>query len=79
MDNIINGDLSSSNQMINIALLLLAAMRIWLEIMGFDFNSLPMTKGLARMQGKSDLNSFHRMGLVFSIGYIVLFAPSVFF
>ena len=68
---------TGSNQMLELVLLILAAMRIYLEIIGFDFNKLPLTKAIASSKeaGRSDLNRFHRMGLYFSIGYILMFAP----
>lgn len=51
----------------------LAAFRIYLEIIGFDFLSLPLTKKVNQQRAVH----FHRFGLIMSIGYILLFAPSV--
>lgn len=51
----------------------LASLRIYLELIGFDFNSLPITKKMGHARSRN----VHRMGLIFSIGYIVLFAPQV--
>lgn len=51
----------------------LAAFRIYLEIVGFNFMELPISKQMSR----DNATHFHRMGFIFSVGYIVLFAPSV--
>lgn len=57
-----------------ILLMLLAVGRIILEIIGFEFKKLPLTKV---MRGNGE--GFHRFGLYMSIGYILLFAPQVLF
>jgi hypothetical protein len=62
-----------------VGLMCLAAFRIYLEVIGFDFSKLPMTKALGERSTHDSLVRFHRMGLVFSIGFIVLFAPSLIF
>ncbi len=49
----------------------LAAIRVYLEIIGFDFAKLPVTSKVMGEKGQK----FHRTGLYFSVGYIVLFAP----
>lgn len=69
--------LMNPGQEVLIGLMCLAAIRIYLEIMGFDFLKLPMTKALAQRGGAENLKRFHRMGLIFSIGFIVLFAPQL--
>lgn len=51
----------------------LAVFRVYLEIINFDFTSLPLTNRIVKQNAKS----FHRFGLYISIGYIILFAPSV--
>ena len=51
--------------------LCLASLRVYLEIIGFDFSKLPVT---GKVFGEK-VRSFHRSGLYFSIGYILLFAP----
>ncbi|MCK5072673.1 MAG: hypothetical protein KAQ98_04550 [Bacteriovoracaceae bacterium] len=56
-------------------LLILATIRIYLEVIGFDFNELPLTKLVAGRAGADFSGNFHKMGLVFSVGYIVFFAP----
>jgi hypothetical protein len=69
--------LMNPNQEVLIGLMCLAALRIYLEIVGFDFLKLPLTKGLAGRAGTEALKRFHRMGLIFSVGFIVLFAPNL--
>lgn len=51
--------------------LCLATLRIYLEIIGFNFSKLPITAKVMENSGKK----FHKTGLYFSIGYILLFAP----
>jgi len=60
-----------------IGLMFLALVRIYLEIVGFDFMALPITKNLAKSSGSERLKKFHRLGLIFSIGFIILFAPQL--
>lgn len=69
--------LMNPGQEVLIGLMCLAAFRIYLEIIGFDFLRLPMTKALANRSTAEALKRFHRMGLIFSIGFIVLFAPQL--
>ncbi|MCF8058459.1 MAG: hypothetical protein K9K67_04130 [Bacteriovoracaceae bacterium] len=69
--------LMNPNQEVLIGLMCLAAFRVYLEIVGFDFLKLPLTKGLSGRAGADGLKRFHRMGLIFSIGFIVLFAPNL--
>lgn len=69
--------LMNPGQEVLIGLMCLAAFRIYLEIIGFDFGRLPLTKALAQRAGGDALQRFHRMGLIFSIGFIVLFAPQL--
>jgi hypothetical protein len=75
MNPILNSFLDPSNQTMGIVLLSLAAFRLYLEIIDFKFENLPLTKVLARSNGAERLNRFHRMGLYFSMGYILFFAP----
>jgi hypothetical protein len=78
MFDIVNESASLSNQWLNIFLLIMAVMRVYLEIIKFDFASLPLTKGL--FKGNSEeANKFHRNGLYLSLGYIVLSAPFTLF
>ncbi|MEX0798151.1 MAG: hypothetical protein WD025_01825, partial [Bacteriovoracaceae bacterium] len=50
--------------------LCLAALRVYMEIMGMNFQKLPLTRAVF---GRNSGN-FHRAGLYISVGYIVLFA-----
>jgi len=77
MYDIVNGFESSSNQWFNIGLLILAVLRVYLEIIKFDFTQLPMTKGF--FNNSDDARKFHRNGLYMSLGYIVLSAPFTLF
>ena len=59
------------NQIVALILLCLAVFRIYLEVIGFNFASLPITKKLPKEQQVL----FHKYGFYFSLGYFVLFAP----
>ncbi|PIP89819.1 MAG: hypothetical protein COW01_07715 [Bdellovibrionales bacterium CG12_big_fil_rev_8_21_14_0_65_38_15] len=73
--NILNITLGESNDLITASILALACFRVWLEIMGFDFNRLPLTKRLGQqIQGSGQ--RIHRFGLWMSIGTIIFTAPS---
>lgn len=69
--------LDTSNQTVMIVLLLCACLRIYLEIISFDFAKLPLTKGLFSARGDEALRRFHRTGLYFSVGFLLLFAPGI--
>jgi len=69
--------LINPNQEVLIGLLCLAAMRVYFEIIGYDLLKLPVSKKLAVVKGQNSLRRFHRMGLFFSVGYILLFAPQL--
>lgn len=73
MFDIVSNFSGTSNQWINIAMLMVALLRVYLELIKFDFTELPVTKGMFRT--KEDAFKFHRSGLYFSLGYIVLSAP----
>ena len=60
-----------ANSWISFTLLLLAAGRILLDLFSFDLAKLPLTKCLGP-RGKH----IHRWGLIFSWGYLLLFAPA---
>ena len=78
MFDIVNGNGIGSNQWLNIILLIAAVMRVYLEIIKFDFSALPLTKGM--FKGNSEeARKFHRTGLFLSLGYIVLSAPFTLF
>ncbi len=73
--DILNITLGESNDLFTASILALACFRVWLEIMGFDLNRLPLTKLLGQqIDGAS--TRFHRFGLWMSIGTIVFTAPS---
>lgn len=65
----------ASNQWINVSLLILACIRIYLEVIEFKFYELPVTKGMFATSEQAI--KFHRTGFYFSVGYVVLFAPAV--
>lgn len=71
----ING---SSNQWLNVFLLLVALFRVYLEIIQFDFSALPLTKGMFRNDADR-ARSFHRQGFYLCLGYILLSAPFTLF
>lgn len=55
--------------------LCLAVFRIYLEVIGFNFEALPITSRMnPQMRTK-----FHKTGLFFCVGYIILFAPEYLF
>lgn len=54
--------------------LLLAVIRIYLEVIGFDFARLPVT---TRLMGKPEAVRFHKMGFYMSLGYFIMFAPGI--
>jgi hypothetical protein len=71
MDSITSSELLT-NQTFNLLLLSLAVLRIYLEVVGFQFSKLPLTSRLHPEQAQK----FHKMGFYFSLGYFILFAPS---
>ena len=78
MFDIVNANGLGSNQWLNIFLLIAAVMRVYLEIIKFDFASLPLTKGM--FKGNTvEAKKFHKTGLFLSLGYIVLSAPFTLF
>lgn len=77
MFDIVNGLEGASNQWLNIAMLIAALLRVYLEIIKFDFANLPLTKGV--FKSPDDARRFHRSGLYMCLGYIVLSAPFTLF
>lgn len=72
--DILNITLGESNDVFTATILALACFRVWLELVGFDFNRLPLTKALGqRIEGASQ--RFHRFGLWMSVGTIIFTAP----
>lgn len=78
MFDIVNGFGDGSNQWLNIFLLIAAVMRVYLEVIKFDFTALPLTNGMFK-GNKEQAHKFHRNGLYLSLGYIVLSAPFTLF
>ncbi|MBC7714186.1 MAG: hypothetical protein H7177_12655 [Rhizobacter sp.] len=78
MFDIVNESAAGSNQWLNILLLIAAVARVYLEIIKFDFASLPLTKGMFKGDNEQ-AKKFHRTGLLLSLGYIVLSAPFTLF
>lgn len=78
MFDIVDGFGGGSNQWLNIFLLIFAVLRVYLEIVKFDFTALPLTKGLFRGD-REQANKFHKNGLYLSLGYIVFSAPFTLF
>jgi hypothetical protein len=76
MFNIVNLFGIEANQWINVTCLILASLRVYLEIIGFEFQKLPITQS---MMGDKEAQKFHRSGLYICVGYIILFGPSTLF
>ncbi len=62
------------NETVVLILLILSVVRIYLEVVGFDFAKLPLTKTMIK-----NPKNFHRYGFYFSVGYFLLFAPNYLF
>ena len=62
-----------SNQTLQLSLLIFAGLRVYLEIIQFNFERLPLTKTLAK--NEEHAKKFHRWGLYVSIGFILTLAP----
>ncbi len=77
MGNSLNLIFDTSNQAVVITCLILAVFRLYLEVVGFDFSRLPLTKIMAKNAGNKQAQGFHKMGLYLSVGYILLFAPGL--
>ena len=75
--SILNTLLDTSNQTVVLSFLCLSVFRVYLELISFKFSELPLTKMIAKSQGVQNMANFHKMGLVLSVGYIMLFAPSL--
>ncbi len=69
--------LMNPTQEVLIGLMFLAAFRIYLEIVGFKLTQLPLSKMMSNRSSLESVERFHRMGLFFSIGHILLFAPQL--
>jgi hypothetical protein len=73
MFDIVDSINGSSNQWLNVFLLVVALFRVYLEIIQFDFSALPITKGMFKESDQA--RSFHRNGFYMCLGYILLSAP----
>ena len=71
--------LMNPSQEVLIGLMFLAAFRIYLEIIGFKISDLPVSKMMAKRSSVESVEKFHRMGLIFAVGHILLFAPELLF
>jgi hypothetical protein len=67
----------TSNQTFIVITLCFAILRIYLELINFKFEKLPISKKMSQKFGQNHLNQFHRNGLIFSVGYVLLFAPAI--
>lgn len=77
MFDIVDSINGSSNQWLNVFLLLVALFRVYLEIIQFDFSALPITKGMFKEADQA--RAFHRNGFYMCLGYILLSAPFTLF
>jgi hypothetical protein len=62
-----------NDQVLILTCLCLSVFRIYLEVIQFDFAKLPITKSLP----KEKQVKIHRYGFYLSVGYFILFAPSL--
>lgn len=69
--------LINPSQEVLIGLMFLAAFRIYLEVVGFKVSQLPISKAMSKRSSVESIERFHKMGLVFAIGHIILFAPQL--
>lgn len=76
MDSITNGLMIKADEL-NLILMMLACFRIYLEVIGFNFSKLPLTKSFSQRVGAKGMEGFHRYGLYVSIGYVILFSPGI--
>ena len=77
MNGMIKGLMDSGNETLVLCCLVLAVLRIYLEVIQFDFSRLPLTGAASDKLGKKSMAGFHRTGLYLSIGYVLLFGPGV--
>jgi hypothetical protein len=69
----------ASNETFIVITLYFAVMRIYLELISFKFDKLPLTKLMSKRYGNTRLTNIHKTGLIFSVGYVLLFAPPILF
>jgi hypothetical protein len=76
MRDIVNLFTDTGNSTLTFILLCLAVFRIYLEVIDFDFSSLPIGRQVAKVYGQQHVGNFHRYGFYLSVGYLILFAPT---
>jgi hypothetical protein len=76
MDSITNELMIKADEW-SLVLMMLACFRIYLEVIGFNFSELPLTKSFSNRVGTKGMEGFHRFGLYVSIGYVILFSPGI--
>ena len=59
------------NQMLILTCLILSVIRIYLEVVKFNFAKLPLTKALPQ----DAQIKIHKWGFYLSVGYFLLFSP----
>ncbi len=79
MDFSLNLNELGSNQTFIIITLCFAVLRVYLELISFKLDKLPISKMMSVKFGNGHLKKVHRLGLVLSIGYILFFAPPFLF
>ena len=73
--NILHKMIETNNETVILICLILAVFRVYLEVIRFNFNELPITKLLSDRLGRTYGANIHRFGLILSVGYILLFSP----
>ena len=63
------------NQYLILTCLILSVLRIYLEVIKFNFAKLPITKSLP----KETQVKVHKLGFYLSVGYFLLFSPQILF
>lgn len=66
------------NQVVVLSCLIFAVFRIYLEVINFNFENLPLTRLMSRGAGAKSARQFHRFGFYCSVGYLLLFGPTFF-
>lgn len=62
---------------LNLFILTLCLLRIYLEIIEFDFSKLPLTAKIGEAVGQEKINSFHKFGFYMGTGYFLLNLPNL--
>ena len=61
------------NQIFILVCLTMSVIRIYLEVIKFNFAQLPMTNSLP----SKSVQKIHKFGFYMSVGYFMLFAPEI--